>query len=58
MAIGTTNRFEERIVDIYIDKQTVNFDAAQRVSPSVVMDCMTMIAVNNQAFLNIRRKAS
>lgn len=58
MAIGATNEIDRRLAEMYIDKQTVNLDATaeSKIQPDDFWRCMSLIAVNNKAFINLKRK--
>ncbi len=53
MAVGAKTKMDKKLVSLYTGKQTTNFDTKSSIDPEVIWQGMTVIAMNNKAFLNI-----
>ena len=56
MAIGARDGIDKKLTQLYADKQTSNFDIKSKVDPEQVWQGMTMIAMNNKAFMQINNR--
>lgn len=55
MAIGAMCAMDQRLTMIYADKQTVNLEGKSSMDPEVFWQNMTMVAVNNKAFISLKK---
>ena len=54
MTVGAKNAIDKRLVQMYANIQTNNYDKTSRVEPERIMDSMSLMALNNRTFVQVR----
>jgi hypothetical protein len=54
MAVGAKDKIDRKLVQMYANVQTNNYDKTTRVDPERIMDSMSLIALNNRNFVQVR----
>ena len=56
MAITPSDSIDKKLAQMYATKVTVNLDPKSTLSPNDFWNSMEIIALNNKAVMNFRRK--
>lgn len=55
MSVGPRDVIDKRLVQIYSNVQTSNFDITSKIDPEQIMDMISIIGLNNKAFIQIKK---
>lgn len=56
MAVRSADSIDRKLAEMYASKVTVNLECKSTLSPDEFWSSMQMIAANNKAMLNYKRK--
>ncbi len=56
MSVRPTDSIDKKLAQMYATKVTVNLEAKSTLSPNEFWSSMELIALNNKAVMNFRRK--
>lgn len=56
MSVRPTDNIDKKLAQMYATKVTVNLEAKSTLSPNEFWNSMELIALNNKAVMNFRRK--
>lgn len=56
MSVGARDVIDKRLVQIYSDVQTSNFDMVSKVDPEQMMKAISLIGLNNRALIGLKKK--
>lgn len=55
MGIGARDYIDQKLVTMYANVKTNNFELASKVDPEKMMDSMSLMALNNRSYLQIQK---
>jgi len=56
MAVVPTNAIDKRLAELYMNKVTVNLDSKSSLCPDEFWNSMELIAINNKAFMQVKKR--
>jgi hypothetical protein len=55
MSVGARDYIDRKLVSMYANTKTNNFELAAKIDPEKMMDSMSLMAMNNKSYLQIKR---
>lgn len=55
MGIGARDYIDQKLVTMYANVKTNNFELASKIDPEKMMDSMILMALNNRSYLQIKK---
>lgn len=56
MSVGAKDHIDKKLVKMYANVQTITLDINLRLAPERILDCMSIMASNNQGIIRANRK--
>jgi hypothetical protein len=53
MSIGAKTAIDKKLIQLYAEKQTMQFNESDRIDPEMVWQGMKIIASTNRTFINL-----